>query len=513
MDDYHLDDIKKTFATLFQEQKFKTILEQYETLQQPQRWESFIGRIVAASLTCLKRNKEALELLLILEKHHPENIAILNAIGETYKLLKHYDLALTYFQKPIELEPKNVETRMAFAKTLNFYGNIKLQIEQYKIILSLEPQNIVAHYTLGSLYHDTNQKKQAIIHLNKCIQYDPHYYPAHLILTKLNTLLETHTHIQQMEELQKEVHSNSLEVFLYFALGNAYEQTENFEQATKYFTKGNKLKDTTDHYDFQQDLSLCTNIKNISAMEFPLLPYTSKKSNTKQLIYILGLPRSGTSLIEHILSSHSEVFAGGETSLTNGILRNMNNKTQPYQETVERIRQAYQTHPRLQTTCSMITDKMPSNFLWIGMIQKIFPDAKIIHSKRDPIATCWSLFKNYFTSNHFNYAYNIENIAKYYALYQNMITHWQQEYPHSFYTLNYETLTENQEEETRKLLEYCGLDFEESCLNFHENKNIITTASSLQLRQEMYQNSSNEWKKYKEHTHSLITALKNEGII
>jgi hypothetical protein len=150
---------------------------------------------------------------------------------------------------------------------------------------------------------------------------------------------------------------------------------------------------------------------------------------------------------------------------------------------------------------------MPLNFRWIGFILTAMPEAKIINLQRDPVATCWSVFRQYFFSKEVEHVYDLMNLAEYYKLYIDLMDFWREIFPNRIYDLDYETLTENQEEETRKLLEYCGLDWEDQCLEFHKNKRAVRTRSTVQVRQVMYKGSSAAWRKYEAHLQPMLQAL------
>jgi hypothetical protein len=161
----------------------------------------------------------------------------------------------------------------------------------------------------------------------------------------------------------------------------------------------------------------------------------------------------------------------------------------------------------LNVSESIITDKTPINFENIGFILNAFPEAKIIHLKRDSMAICWSIYQRYFPNESLGFAYNMQDLAKFYNSYTEIMAFWHDLFPNQIYDISYEDLTTNQEEETRKLLKYCKLDWDENCLNFHFNKRTVKTASSLQVREKMYQGSSEVWKKYETHLNPLINGL------
>ena len=172
------------------------------------------------------------------------------------------------------------------------------------------------------------------------------------------------------------------------------------------------------------------------------------------------------------------------------------------------VRQQYlEALSRFNVPENVITDKMPLNCQYIGFILSAFPEAKIVHLKRDARATCWSIYKHYFSSAGNGWAYNLDDLAEFYGLYLEQMNFWHQLYPGKIYDICYEDLTTHQEEETQKLLQYCELDWDENCLNFHTSKRVVKTASALQVRQKMYQGSSEAWKKHEEYLQPLIKAL------
>ena len=237
-------------------------------------------------------------------------------------------------------------------------------------------------------------------------------------------------------------------------------------------------------------------------------------SSSIRPIFIVGMLRSGTSLVEQIISSHGEVYGAGE-------LKNFNNSIIPIikkhlaeenfsliEDEFKLIREEYLSSlSMINTNANVITDKFPLNFRSIGFILSAFPDAKIIHLKRDARATCWSIYKHYFSDAGNGWAYNLDDLAKFYKLYVDLMNYWHELYPGKIYDISYEKLTSNQEKESRQLIEYCDLEWDPFCLNFHENKRDVNTASSLQVRKKIYQGSSDAWREYSDFLKPLTKAL------
>jgi hypothetical protein len=235
-------------------------------------------------------------------------------------------------------------------------------------------------------------------------------------------------------------------------------------------------------------------------------------------VFIVGMPRSGTTLVEQILASHTKVFGAGELATMGGLLglffahapgRNSGDSKGPItQLDIDIIRSTYlETLSAMNVSEKTITDKMPMNFLWIGFILSAFPEAKIIRLNRDPMATCWSIYRRFFSSKGNDYGYDMVDLAQFYELYTDLMSFWHEHFPNRIFDICYEDLTANQEDETRKLLDYCELDWQENCLSFHKTKRVVKTASAAQVRQEMYKGSSEVWKKYESYLRPMIESL------
>jgi hypothetical protein len=245
----------------------------------------------------------------------------------------------------------------------------------------------------------------------------------------------------------------------------------------------------------------------------PKFEHPVNNNSAIQPIFIVGMPRSGTSLLEQIISSHNKVFGAGELEYMRDIISPIfenyitSNKKKIQKDDLLLIRQKYlDSLSSLNINENIIIDKMPLNFRLIGFIFASFPEAKIIHIKRDAIATCWSNYKHYFPKgNGFTHSYN--DLVEYYSLYIELMDYWHKLFPNKIYDISYEKLTKNQIQETKNLLKYCDLKWDENCLNFHHNKRPVLTASSSQVRQNIYQGSSDIWKKYESYIEPLVNGL------
>jgi hypothetical protein len=227
-------------------------------------------------------------------------------------------------------------------------------------------------------------------------------------------------------------------------------------------------------------------------------------------VFILGMPRSGTTLVEQIVSSHSEVTGAGEL----GYVRSFGDEhiakgeTEPNVEMILEFRGNYINS--LKKRCggrSIVTDKMPHNFQYIGLILSAFPEAKVIHVNRDPAATCWSNYKHYFPSKKLGYSYDLDDTVTYFSLYKDLMKFWLYHYGDRIYNLNYDKLTVNQDDETRRLIKYLELNWEDNCLSPQNNKRNVLTASQQQVRKKVYQGSSQQWRKFEPYLNNVFDQL------
>ena len=292
---------------------------------------------------------------------------------------------------------------------------------------------------------------------------------------------------------------------LEFAIGKAYDDQKNYELSIKYFESANKLRKELTDYNFKSDEKLFQSIKNY----FEKININNNKNNknSKKIIFIVGLPRSGTTLLEQILSSHNEVFGAGELDFLRKIINQyfvQDNKLLPQKinehqlSTDTIVNDKYFNYLKNLDNNSMVTiDKSPQNFIWIGFIKLFFKNAKIIHSKRNLKDTFLSNFKNNFASKDMDWTYDPSDIIKYFHLYDNYMKFWKKLCGDFIYDIDYENVVSNSEDQIRKILNFCELDWDENCLNHHKNKKtMIKTVSTFQARKPIYTTSVDSNKFY-----------------
>ena len=299
--------------------------------------------------------------------------------------------------------------------------------------------------------------------------------------------------------------SDNQKVFLHFAIGKAYEDKKNYLKATEHIELGNNLKLSSSNYNLDRENKLFTNIKNLfGGYDFK----TQELSKSKvKMIFILGMPRSGTTLVEQIISSHPDVYGSGELNfLARVIYKNFfnedkinfnDNLTKLNSVDLSLIRDQYFNFIKnFNSEKIFITDKGLFNFQWIGFIKILFPDAKIINCVREPKDNCLSIYKNLF-ENEGHWCYNKKELVDCYKLYVDLMEFWNKKIPGEIYDIKYEDLIANPESKIKDLIFATGLEWNEKCLKYNENKNAIKTLSVNQARKRIYSTSVSLYEKYK----------------
>lgn len=447
----------------------------------------------------LYRLEEAKTNYKIAIKLQPEHLGAHNNLGIVLKDLDELEEAEIIFKSLVKLRPNNVEAINNLGNILKELRKIKEAKKAFQDSIKLKPNYTEAHYNMGIMFEEQGDFIKAKKKFETVVKLDPGYVRAHYSLSKLKTFDKEDEHFTQMQNLYYDKSlSNEQRSQLCFALAKSFEDMNNFSSAFRYYTEGNKLKKKLLDYNINQDVDhfdkikeSAQNIKKNSLKNFNL-------SSTLNPIFIIGMPRSGTSLVEQIISSHSKVMGAGELIYVDQLGRNIiTEKALVSTKELKDFRKKYlEKLEKISDGKLNVTDKMPLNFMYVGLIYSTFPNAKIIHVKRDFAATCWGCYKKNFYTKALGFSYNLGDLVKYYELYEKLMQFWENLYEKKIYNLNYETLVTNQDKETRKLIKYLDLDWEEDCLSPQDNKRNVFTASVSQIRRKIYQGSSEKWKNF-----------------
>ena len=439
-----------------------------------------------------------------------------NNLGMIDLKRRKLDAAVKCFEWAIAYSPNYVEAHNNLGAAFQELMLFEKAKEQYEKALLINPKFAPALNNLGAACEIFGLTEQAFNNYTNAINEDPNYSEAHRNLSVIKKYKKNDTQINQMESLYKKTHLTITDRRnLCFALAKVYDDLGENDQFFKFLNEGNDLRKQELNYKFSSSQKTHDGLLKAFKKTPNILYESVQKESNIRPIFILGMPRSGTTLVEQIIASHEKVHGAGELNNLKNIVTpllenhfNSNNKT-INQDDIELIRKQYlDSLIKLNSEEKILTDKMPMNFKFIGYILSAIPEAKIIHVKRDARATCWSNYKHYFSSGN-GFTFNQKDLAKYFGLYSELMNYWHKLFPDKIYELSYEKLTENQKQETEKLLKYCDLNWDKNCLNFHKNTRAIKTASSSQVRKKMYQGSSEAWKKYEPNLQPLLEGLKS----
>ena len=425
--------------------------------------------------------------------------------------------AETNFKKAVEIDPRHKDAWNGLGNTLAYLGKIDESIGAYRQAIEIDPRHRSAFKGLGNVLSDMGEIEQAIDSYRMAIKIDPEYADVYRTISMNKTFAEYDDDIHSMETLYANKNlPDDKKMYLAFGLGKAFEDLGEYEKSMEFIIEAARLKRATIDYSISESEDLFSQIKSTFSLEF-FADRQGTGDPDQTPIFILGMPRSGTSLVEQILASHPDVFGAGELKDLAVLTRNFGTADSPREfpagivdldsEGLEDLGKEYIARIRSRSVdTKYITDKLPPNFLRIGLIKAILPNAKIIHCTRDPMDVCLSLFKNYF-SGAVNYSYDLTELGQYYNLYFNLMEYWRKTLPGFIYDLSYESLVADQENQIRKLLEYCHLPWNDACLDFHKTRRKVRTASNAQVRRPIYHDSVNLWKRYEQQLEPLRVAI------
>ncbi len=397
--------------------------------------------------------------------------------------------------------------RISLVDALQSAGKPTEALDALTTGIQLRPKDTQLLLYYASFVLQTGDISAAREKINGALELDPTLAEAWFMLSQVKKQVNPDSDLATMESLWAEKSASRADrIPLSFGLGKLHEDLGNYERAFHFFKEGNAAVRSSIAYDevkVKSDFDQMTEIFD----EAFLRGERSKGSDDISPVFILGMPRSGTTLVEQIVSAHPDVHGSGESPL----LRNTLARFFPFDargqfpsdlKTLPRSRfneagQFYLTRMRqISGGKRIITDKMPGNFLLLGFIHLMFPDAKIIHCMRRPEATCFSIFKTHFRNSGHQYGYDLGELARFHTLYQKMMNHWRSTVPEDFIDVQYEELVADQETMSRAIIDYLGLQWDPACLDFHKNHRPVRTASVAQVRRPIYTGSLEQWKKY-----------------
>jgi len=444
----------------------------------------------------------------------PGNLAASQLLGMLYFRQEEYRLAEPLIAKVVKFETRKADIQCVYANILSSIGRHSESIQYYKKALTLTPNYLIALNKLCKELVDFGQFDEAITWTRKFLAFQPRCVGAYRQLARLSNYTEYNEDIRIMEELYENANLADRQA-LAFSLSNVYKKLSQFEKSFEFLLEGNRLQSESINYSHEVSEKIFHDIQQTFDSDFFANAAPPPNSEITP-IFILGMPRSGTTLTEQILATHSAVYGAGEldymgrlhsTIRRNASLPNGENLRDMSAQKLATLAEGYLNELRMLANGeNYITDKMPHNFLSIGLIALLFPSAKIIHCERNPMDNCYSIFTYLFNDEH-AYACNQEHLGRYYLLYQELMEHWQRVLPGRLYTVKYEQMVDNTEQQVRMLLDHCGLPFEEACLSFYDTDRAVKTISATQVRRPIYKSSIDGWKRFERELQPLKKTL------
>ncbi len=414
---------------------------------------------------------------------HPNQIQYRLGLAKLYTVIGEYDSALEQYRKTQQIQPGNAQALCGQADVLEKNGNFEQAYDTIKTLLAGNIKDVTLADVFGRLCHRFDACEEAV-----------QYF------------------VEMLNEYSADEHLRDL----HFSLGYVYDRIGRYDEAFLQFEQANKLcRHHCDMEEFRR--RFCDQREYFSKEKILSLPHSSIQS--ERPIFIVGMPRSGTTLVEQIIASHPEAYGAGELPDIKHMISSMpslcGEGASPFPQCMDhmdsnkmnRMAQAYlKSIEKCNKNCARIIDKMPHNFFNIGLICLLFPNAKIIHCIRNPADTCLSIFSKSFISLH-AYGTDLRTLGQYYREYQQLMTHWHKVFPGRILDINYQDLISDQENYSRELLEYCELEWDDQCLEFYNSGRTVVTASYAQVRQPIYSSSIERWRNYEQHLQPLLQEL------
>lgn len=448
----------------------------------------------------------------------PEQLAARDNLGSSLKQLGHFEGAEEIYRGTIGRNPFHVRARIGLAETLQEAGRLDEALAVFREALAIRPKDADLLHGLGVGLMEKGSLGEAAEHFRQALAVDPGMARAWLMLTQVKRQQERDAELAGMEAQHAKAPEGSLaRMQLSFGLGKANDDLKDYGRAFDYFAEGNAIRRMGIDYDADKTRAEFETMKAVFDKAF-FDKHRPSGIVDDTPIFVVGMPRSGTTLVEQIIASHRQVYGAGEL----GILKTAVGKQFPPgmkggfpsgiadlpDKAFAEAGQAYLDllHARYPGF-RHVTDKMPGNFLLVGFIHLMLPKAKIIHCARDAAATCLSIYKVHFRGDSHRYGYDLGELADFHNLYTDIMAHWRTVLPDVVHDVRYEDFVADQEGQTRALIAYLGLPWDDAVLSFHETDRPVRTASAAQVRQPMYQGSVDLWKRYGDRLKPLLDRL------
>jgi tetratricopeptide (TPR) repeat protein len=473
---------------------------------------------LAGSLMALERYKEAIHEFQKALTLSPAFQAAQVGLGGALQTVGRNQEALELFAKVFANKPRSVGDHLDRGIALLRLKRTGESLADFDRAIELDPGLADAYIGKGNALMVLGRFEDAERCLYKALEINPLLGNAHYTLASARRFTSDDPRLAMLERVAPQITSEADRVVLQAALAKAYTDLGQYERSLRHAAEAWQLLRSRIPYD--EDCMLGQMQRCSEAFSAELMRKMDGAGDpTRQPVFIVGMPRSGTSLIEQVLASHPQVFGAGELELFGNLLNDIGDGPGPLQypdampsltaETLRELGASYVRELRaLAPDAKRITDKLPGNFLYAGLIKLALPNAKFIHVRRDPLDNCVSCFTMYFLHGH-AWSYDLGELGRYYRAYRALMEHWRSVLPQgAMLEVDYESAVADLEREARRIVEFCGLEWDDACLAFHKTERPVHTASVAQVRQPIYRSSIGRWEPYKEQLGPLLEALR-----
>ena len=473
---------------------------------------------LAACSLAVSRGADALRLLRHALKHSAYLPLIWRGLCQTFMDLGQLPQAEEAARYLLRVEPENVKNWVTLG---NVYTRLMRQpdaLAAFEQAARMNPSEVRLRLSIGHLHKTLGNRQACERAYHACLAIDPAFAEAYSSLADLKNYVFSDGELAAMQSLVKgDAGDDGDQAQLHFALGRAYEHRTQYAQAFEHYDYANRRRRKTLPYDITSFENKTQRVVEFFDDAYFKLRGTAGDPS-RAPIFVVGLPRSGSTLVEQILASHSGVEGTFELPNILTIVREFDHANPQHDAYPEALRDAPSEHfttlgkrylhetAALRSGRTHFIDKMPNNFSHVGLIHSMLPGAIIIDARRHPMDTCFSTFKQYFAEGQ-SFSYSLEDLGRYYRCYLRLMDHWDRVLPGKVLKVQYENLVSDPEAQIRRLLEHCGLSFEAACLSFHETKRPVRTASAEQVRQPLYASGVGYWRNFAAQLEPLREAL------
>jgi len=506
--------------------KMELALTQYETALQIDPRDATTLNSIGIILSLQGKQLEAITRFEDALKFEPNFAKAENNLAGILAAVGRFDEAITHARNALRLRPQFANGHITMGNILKLQGKNEQAMAEYKQALDLDPCHSVAHQSLGSVLTDLGKFDIAIVHLEEALRLDPNLFVAYQNLVALAVQDKYQLSAEQHDRIKALLGSTDLSPAhvsqLHFMMGSILNKQQDYDAAMLAFQQANALQmgllsaagSAFDANQFSKEID-----ETISVFQPALFENRERSGLDSDVpVFVVGMPRSGTTLVEQIIASHPQaagvgelpdiatlaeelsILGGSEAAYPKCILHadpvHISELAQRYLKRLE----------ELAPGTSRIVDKLPGNFLYLGFIAIVFPNARVIHCRRNAMDICLSCYLSDFGA--LRWAWRLEDIGFYHYQYERLMNHWHQVLPLQIYDIDYEQLVADHEAVSRDLISFCGLDWNDQCLEFHKSDRAVQTLSRIQVRQPIYNTSIGRWRHYEKYLKPLVDALK-----